>query len=102
MCRYYPVIMIGSSNHGGRITCPSLQCMHRRILMQVVKHFLVVICSAIVVSPSCTCCELMVSQHIHHTNRRESHTEQFRTLCHHRSYKQATVRATGNSQAFRG
>ena len=93
MRRHHTVIMIGSGNHCCRVAGAFLYIMHRRIFIQIFKHFFAVICSAIIISPACAGSKFMITQHIHHTNRRKANLVQVGALRHTGAYQQTAVGA---------
>src|SRR5690606_11745128 len=101
MSRHYPVIMICCCHHGGWVSCFWFQCMIRRICVQIFKHFFTIVRRTVIECPASTGRKFMVTEHIQHTNCRESYFEELRTLCHTRSNQETTVGTTCNSQFFR-
>ena len=64
--RYHPVVMVTGGNQSSRIGSAFFYIMHRGISFKVVEHFLAVFSGTVIISPTCTGSEGVVTQHIHH------------------------------------
>src|SRR5690606_20796608 len=102
MRRYHPVIVVTGSDQGCRIFNPRLHIVNGRIAFQVFEHLLAVVSSSIIISPTSTRGESMVSQHVHYSYSWQCHLYKVRALGHGSSNQQPSVGTSPDGEIVAG
>ena len=96
MRRHHAVVVISCRYERGRIRYTLFQIVERRIGFQVFKHLLRILAGSIVACPVPTDCELVIAQHVHDSDFRNSYAEEVGALRHTCPHEQASIGTTHN------